>query len=488
MDSIPTGPLERDLDSFLKLLNAVQEQAREDGHWKLVSVSLATGHIDPLAVLESIYEPGERHAYIEHPQAGEAMAGAEAVFEGVFAGADRFASARAWLGELWEHTVTVGQLDLPGSGPHAFVAATFEDLQETAAPFAPCTLFVPRWQVTVTDGSHVATANLRVDPEGDVEPQARRILDAHAKFSSFDYNGSVAPAAAPGLDPEGHQPGDGDYAARVRRALEFIHKGECEKIVVARTMTLRRADGSAFRPLQVLARLRERFPSCRSYSFANAHGQSLIGATPERLVRIRDSVLETEAIAGSAPRGPTASEDAHHAASLLASDKDRREHAAVAGFIHERLTVLGIDPGPLQRARLLRLHNVQHLVTPFRVALDAPVHVLDVAAALHPTPAVSGLPQARSRELLREIEDAPRGLYAGLVGWVNPQGEGELSVALRCGFVDGARITLHAGAGIVDGSVPATESAETVTKLGAMVHCMEGNGQFTMGSEARLVN
>jgi isochorismate synthase len=100
------------------------------------------------------------------------------------------------------------------------------------------------------------------------------------------------------------------------------------------------------------------------------------------------------------------------------------------------------------------------------------LHLLDVAAVLHPSPAVAGLPQDAARGLIAQIEDGPRGLYSGLVGWIAPTGGGELAVCLRCGFIEGSRATLHAGAGIVAGSDPASEAAETLTKMRAMLEAL----------------
>src|SRR5690606_32668008 len=119
------------------------------------------------------------HAYIEHPQRGEALAGAEAVIEELFQGAGRFAAARQFAAEVFEHTVAVGQLDLPLAGPHVFCGFTFEDAQPDGAPFAPATLFVPRWQVSSAEGAYVATANLLIEPASDIEAVAARVLAAH---------------------------------------------------------------------------------------------------------------------------------------------------------------------------------------------------------------------------------------------------------------------------------------------------------------------
>jgi menaquinone-specific isochorismate synthase len=465
MDRIPTGPLERDGARFMQLLEAVRDAAIEDGHWKLVSISLGSERlIDPLAVLESIYETGDRHCYIEQPEGGEALAGAEAIIERTFTGAARFEEARDFARELFEHSVAVGQLDLPMSGPKLFCAFTFEDSSAPEAPFAPATLFVPRWQVSARDGAYVATANLLVTPDGDLEEQARRALDAHRKFSTFAYARSRGPDA--GATGELREENAAWYRGGVEKALGEIRAARCSKIVIARSEKF--VSKQPLHPLATLARLRNIYPSCHCFSFAGTDGLSFIGSTPERLARVENGMLDTEAIAGTAPRGANSAEDAGLAADLMGCDKQMREHMAVAETIAAQLAGLGLDFGPMQRPRLLRLANAQHIRTPFRAAVPEGMHIFDIAAALHPTPATAGLPRESALDSLREIEGSPRGLYAGLTGWTGADGEGELVVALRSGFVRGHEAILFAGAGIVDGSDPVDEENETRLKMSAL--------------------
>jgi menaquinone-specific isochorismate synthase len=476
MDTIPTGPLARDKEKFLALLAAARDASREDGHWKLVSVSLdARTHIDPLAVLESIYEPTERHCYIEHPERGEALAGAESVVEATFSGPERFIKAREFAREVFDNTIAVGQLDLPLAGPKIFSTFTFEDDAAPDAPFAPATLFVPRWQVSSSEGAYVATANLLVTSDGDIEEQARRALDAHAKFSSFSYerkNDGSNDASRADHHAEANTAAFADektssdgYRSNVAKALEAIRAGRCVKVVLSRRITY--ISKEPLQPIATLARLRERFPSCAAFSVANGKNVSFIGASPERLVRMENGCVETEALAGTTPRGATPSEDAALAAALIGSEKQLREHRAVADTIAAQLAALGLDTGPMPRPRILRLPNAQHIKTPFRAPVKNGLHLFDIAAALHPTPATSGLPRANAMQLLRELEAAPRGLYSGIVGWCG-ETDGELTVALRSGEISGASATLYAGAGIVEGSDPEEELQETGVKMNAL--------------------
>ncbi|HNX04686.1 MAG TPA: isochorismate synthase [Opitutales bacterium] len=467
MERIATGPLERDREKFLTLLTAARDAADEDGHWKIVSVSLASkAHIDPLAVLESIYEGEARHFYLEHPERDAALAGAEAVVERSYSGPGRFAQARDFARDLFENTIAVGELELPLAGPKLFAAFSFEDEADADAPFAPATLFLPRWQVTSSSGAYVATANLIVEPGGDIEAQAERALAAHAKFSGFSYEKSFPELPHDAGKPL-FRPGAGSdaYRAAVAKALEIIDSGALEKVVVARREAFE--SPGPIHPLRTLAILRERFPSCRSFSFGGPDA-AFIGATPELLARVCDGLVESEALAGTTARGRSASEDAALASELMASDKEMREHAAVARAVHAALESLGLSPGPMPRPRIHRLPNAQHIRTPFAAKLREGLHLFDIAAALHPTPATCGLPRAAAVRAIADIEGAPRGLFSGLVGWCDDADGGELAVALRSGLVDGNRAVLYAGAGIVRGSTPGAEDRETLLKLSAL--------------------
>ena len=264
----------------------------------------------------------------------------------------------------------------------------------------------------------------------------------------------------------------GDYCGAVARAVAMIAEGRFEKIVLARRQEL--AAPGALHPLRVLNGLRQRFPDCYAFSFANGRGQSFIGASPERLLRVDSGRLLTEALAGSAARGSSASEDAALGNTLLSDEKELREHRHVIASIERRLAPLGLQLDHANRPGLKRLANVQHLHTPVSAVLPAGVRLLDVLARLHPTPAVGGTPRAAACAQIRELEGFPRGLYAGPVGWIDHRGGGEFFVGIRSALIDGARARVYAGGGIVAGSVPEREFAETELKFKALLDALLG--------------
>ncbi|MFO8026922.1 MAG: isochorismate synthase [Opitutales bacterium] len=473
MQIIPSEMLPaRDELALRRFLEGCKETALAKNHFQIASISLAVRHIAPLAVLQSIYEPDELHFYIERPADDEAIAGAEAVVQARFDGPARFRQVRAFADDVLENTIVVGDLSEAFTGPHFFTAFSFEDRVRDGGEFPAATVFLPRWQVSRSKGKYGAVANLKIDADTDLDATVARVWGAYQKFGAFDYAGD----ATNGTFPEPpvlrsrRELAPDVYAGAVEQALESIARGEFEKIVLARGIELE-AD-RAWQPLDALNRLRERFGACFTFSYGGGGGRSFIGATPERLLQIRDGQLLTEAIAGSAPRGRNAGEDAALARGLLESEKDLREHICVRDSILRRLQQVGVASHPVQEPRILPLANVQHLHTPIQAEVEDSVHLLEVLGELHPTPAVGGTPREAALSRIPELEHLDRGLYAGVVGWFNHLNEGEMVVGIRSALIDGNRAKLYAGAGIVEGSDVAKEMRETELKLKALLDAL----------------
>ena len=234
----------------------------------------------------------------------------------------------------------------------------------------------------------------------------------------------------------------------VEAALDAIDQGDATKVVLSRCQR-----GPPTDPVRALERLSTLEPVTTRFLMRGG-GAAFFGATPETLVRLDDRV-RTHALAGTAPAGD---------ASLMHSSKDLLEHELVVTYLRGRLESAGVTDMQQGRRRLRRMRHVQHLETPLEG--DAPGrHVLDLVAALHPTPAVCGLPPRRSQELIRSLEGYPRGWYSGAVGWFDARGRGEFAVALRSALATAEATWLFAGAGIVPGSDPAAEWDETARKL-----------------------
>ncbi|OZM81031.1 isochorismate synthase [Pseudonocardia sp. MH-G8] len=285
-----------------------------------------------------------------------------------------------------------------------------------------------------------------------------------------------APPPLPGRWSVRRRPEPQDYVDGVRRALALIGDGSLEKVVLARSLELT-ADRVVAVPA-LLSRLVAADPAAHAFAVdvtapGDAAPRTLVGASPELLVSRTGDVVRANPLAGSRPRAGDAAEDARRIAGLRTSDKDRREHAMVTAQVAEVLGRFCTDLQVPAYPDVLGTATMWHLSSPISGRLDDPsVSSLALAEALHPTPAVCGTPAAAARGAIGEIEGVDRGYYSGLVGWCDAGGDGEWAVTLRSAEVSGDTVRLFAGAGVVAGSDPDAELAETGAKFRTLLRAI----------------
>ncbi len=256
------------------------------------------------------------------------------------------------------------------------------------------------------------------------------------------------------------------YEAAVSRAVELIGDGRLQKIVLAREVEVHAP--SAYDPAAVFGVLRDAFPSC--FVFCVGRGDAtFVAASPELLARREGQRVSTIALAGSTRRSADPAVDAHLGEQLMRDPSYREEHAIVARRIERTLNQYAIWVTTAPEPGLVRIANIQHLATPIRAQLAAPVEAIELAGLMHPTPAVGGEPSGEALSLIPALEGLDRGWYTGPVGWTDAAGDGEFCVALRCALLRGNVARCYAGNGIVRGSDPAAELAETEIKLQALL-------------------
>lgn len=440
-------------------------------------------------------------------ETGEAFCAWGAVDETESAGADRFEAVRSWSAGVRARLHLVGD-DRPATAPifiggfgfeeegsssedwKAFPAARFvlpAVLGEQSGARARWVLFT-RVEPTASAQSVIAELEVRL---GEALDSQRGSASAESALETAPDDVRTGSHAGAGLWPEGPEyrvrsdRAHSVFRGQVRRALDEIEAGGMEKVVLARSLSVAH-DGELEVP-PFLARLRDLYPSCTLVAMGRGR-DVFLAATPETLVRLEGRRIETAALAGSAPRGRTPEEDRELAQALLASAKDRAEHAHVVDALREGLEPFCEGLELSSAPRLRALFGIQHLETPIRAQLradlrpggrDRPAELLDLAAALHPTPAVGGVPRQAARAWLRRFEGLDRGWYAAPIGWLDGQGGGDLRVALRSALIRNglgpsnesaaSRAQLFGGAGIVAGSQPEQELVETRIKLRALL-------------------
>jgi isochorismate synthase len=255
-----------------------------------------------------------------------------------------------------------------------------------------------------------------------------------------------------------------EYETAVERALVAIEAGDVAKVVLARSLLVE--TDAPIDPRLLARRLQAAEPGAFVYLVALPTGSHLVGASPELVIRRRGRMVFSDPLAGTARRSPDRQRDQEIARQLFDAAKEQREHRLVAEAVADAMAPFCSKLTVGSEADITSTATLWHLHTAIKGTLkpDAP-DALTLAAALHPTPAVCGTPQAAAAALIGRLEPVDRRFFAGLVGWVDAQGDGEWALSLRCAEVSGSTARLHAGAGIVAGSDPASEDLETEAKF-----------------------
>jgi menaquinone-specific isochorismate synthase len=404
----------------------------------------------------------------EQPSRGIVLAGVGHATSITAGGPSRFRLVRERLEQMMDDAVIrqdSGAALRPA--PLCFSGFSFDPEQpEDVAWFGyPDALAIVPRLLFSRSGSHLfLTASILVREDADPSLDAEDLVRlADRQIAAMEVVSS-RPAPSQLLDP-GEDARD-LWGESVTALTTRIAAGSADKVVLARRIQIEAGEG--FDASAVLQRLRERYAECTIFALRSGDA-CFLGATPEMLVSLQGRSVRADCLAGSARRGTTDDEDASIGAALLADDKERREHAFVARGLREALAPFCIEVKHPEEPGLRRYANVQHLHTPIEAVADGERHVLELVEALHPTPATSGLPRESALCLIREQELFARGWYAGPIGWIDSEGGGEFAVALRSALLRDDVASLYAGCGIVTGSEPEREWAESEIKLEAML-------------------
>lgn len=414
----------------------------------------SSGSTAPVRTVE-IEDPGPLPSLLSEPdgllfvQDGDGL-----VASGTFAripveAPHRFLRADEALTRLFASLDVQDDVGLPGTGPVAFGAFTFDPGARGSVLIVPEVIIGRRkgraWR-TVIGSDSVDTMR---SPSA---VHAREVEATNVGVDRVRYQGSTMPEMS--------------WLAAVDRAVNDLRAGAASKVVLARDRRV--WSRTSFDPRRLVMHLADRFPVCQTFWI-----DGLVGASPEVLAARAGTELRSLVLAGTAPRGDDDTTDHVHAQRLLASDKEQREHGFAVASIREallgRVNDLIVDSAP----QILRLANVMHLATAVTATVPESMSALTLAGLLHPSAAICGTPTTEAQQMIRRLEGMNRARYSGPVGWTDARGDGQWAIALRCAELRGSRARLFAGAGIVDGSLPEAELEETRLKLRAMQSAFE---------------
>lgn len=444
------------------------ERASSRSRRTLVSATIRVEDIDPCAGVFASRLASDRWFCWEQPDRGFALATLGVAHEATSRGEGRFEDVARECLRVGEGAVVEEPVGLPaGAGPVWTGGFAFDPDGASSSPwssFAPASMVLPELSLCRQEDDVFLTVNTLVSPGDDTAGAVDRVA---ARV------GGLRDDPLPLLDPHPtdrpeirsvHSPGE--FERVVGAAVERIDAGELSKVVLAREVAVGAA--AAHDPAAVFGALREQFPSCFCFCRGTPEA-AFLGASPELLVRRSGAGASTVALAGSARRSSDPTVDDHLGEQLLRSDKDRREQRIVAERIVRALRPHAVWVEAAGQPEVIRVANIQHLATPVIAQLAEPRSAVELAGLLHPTPAVGGEPWPDAAAAIAELERMDRGWYAGPVGWMDAAEDGELCVALRSALLRDREARLYAGVGVVAGSDPAAELAETEVKLGALL-------------------
>ena len=373
---------------------------------------------------------------------GDGLVGIGIYKRQVVTGTNRFAEARKW----WRNEIST--LDIhnnvhgTGTGPILFTSFSFDPAEESI-------LVIPKVVIGQRNGKSWITW-IGASPQPGL--QKASIEKSSLNLSWSGSNGDV-------------------WQDRVARAVEKIKENQLEKVVLARFASA--TSDSPINTRNLLKELAHEYPSTWVYS-----NSGLVGATPELLVRLSKSLVTSRILAGTIRKTGDDERDLALAGSLARSSKDLEEHEYAVRSVADALAPLCSSTNVPESPFVLHLSNVMHLATDVTGVLSdnsSPADIFDLVSRLHPSAAVCGTPTEIAKRAIDEIEGISRGRYAGPIGWIDANGDGELGIALRCGQIgnDGKSIRIYAGCGIVAGSDPEREYAESKAKMLAMIQALE---------------
>jgi menaquinone-specific isochorismate synthase len=452
-----------------ELLSELLAKASGRRRRTLVSVTVETGVADPCAAVFASRLASDRWFCWEQPDRGFAVAGLGVAHEAASRGEARFGDVAGECLRTGGDAILDEPRGLPaGAGPVWLGGFAFDaegGSSSTWSSLSPGSLVLPELSLCRSGGRSYLTVNAVVQPGEAVEARGAALAARLA--------GLRAEAPLPMLDPHPTSHAEirsarppADFEAAVSAATSRIEAGEMSKVVLAREVVV--SAGAAHDPAALFGAMREQFPACFCFCCGTPEA-AFTGASPELLVRRSGASVSTVALAGSTRRSSDPAVDDHLGEQLLRSDKDRREQRIVAKRIVRALRPHAVWVEAAAEPEIVKVANIQHLATPVIAQLAEPHSAIELAGMLHPTPAVGGEPWPKAASAIADLEGMDRGWYAGPVGWMDATEDGEFCVALRSALLRDREAHLFAGVGVVAGSDPAAELAETEVKLQALL-------------------
>lgn len=465
------------LSRFKEVIARAVLQSQTSRTRSLLRISIALPSFDPIEWARTIEAFGRPVFVLHDGAASRTLVAVDTVYEADFSGSSRFGIAQNHCLQASKQLIEDHEIQSAEALPLLVVGFAFSPTphtQDTTWKNWPRAFVrIPRILIqSAQRGSTsetIAAITLSVSPsvsEQELLSTLQRDIDGLTKplEKKVDHNYHEAQWF--------EEESSSSYQHTLQAAISATQKTSGHKIVVARCQQWVAPNKTPFDPIATIERLRQRHPRHFTFGLGRPHFGFFLGATPEKLFSMQNGRWQTHAVAGTVARGKNLAEDTELAKALLASIKDRNEHAVVVRAIANAMAPISSELRVAAEPELLRLAEVQHLESSISGTVRQPWGALSVVERLHPTPAVGGWPTPEALQWLAQNECLDRGYYAGTLGVLDRFGNGTFMVCIRSALLFSDRVFAYAGGGIVAGSDPERETAETALKLQTVRKCL----------------
>ena len=437
-----------------------------------------TFRIDTDDLLPFVTHPSDRQHlrfYWQKPSKGLSLAGLNSVWIRDFSNTKFYDNIKLEIDQLFSHSVSISDSILVGPkliGGHAFTVDAISD--KTWNNFPRSRFFLPECLATLNDDGAWLTLSKFIKSDMSVNTFYQKLSQLCIHYQNR-MPVTLPPITKVNVDKYSDIPSRDDWNKTICSVLEEIRPGEVEKVVISRSHQIKVSEN--FSVSSALQILRNSYPNCTTFMFKFPQQGIFFGSSPERLIKMRNDFIKTEALAGTQARGKNMEEDRLFSETLINSHKENEEHRLVVEQIKRKLDPIVKELNMSHSPEVMKLANVQHLKTPIYGYLKKKGHILDLVKKLHPTPAIAGTPTDKAIMIIQKQEKTDRGWYSGPIGWFDQFGNGEFNVALRSALIKKGVAYIFVGGGIVSESIPQKEWEETELKLHPIISALSG-GQY----------
>ena len=450
-----------DFSAFTKTFGKIAEP-------RLVSFSFPLKQFDPLKLIDKLDKFYDDIFLFRNPKNNLTITGLNSALELSTSAASQFNSISENV-DYWRKNFLDNWKEMKlGTVPIICCTAKFDSLKSSQLwnDFECLRIYIPQFIFTFQEGNVTGFYNFILDKNKNINEISSRFSQYFSEFEGkaenpFDFSEhKISPKLVSSNDEVKR------WQATFNKALNVLNKGEVEKLVLSKSYSF--SINNAFNWAALLNKLSQRFNDCYLF-FVKRKNSYFFGSSPEMFLKVKGNDAEVESVAGSAPRGERFEADHHFEKVLQSSEKNHQEHLFVSKFISEILIQYSDNVRIIEEKQIRKLDNIQHLITRISAELNFKNYLFELIDSLFPTPAVCGVPKELAMRYIRKIEPHDRGLYSGIIGLMDFNGNCELAVSIRSALVKNNTVTAFAGAGLVKNSNSDEEFLETNLKLNTIL-------------------